>query len=471
MTLVVDGLRVQAGGAPLVRGVSFEAQPGVPFTVIGETGSGKTLVADSIMGTLAPELVASGRVVLGGQAFGAEDRAGRQALWGRQVAMLPQEPWLALDPVMRAGDQVAEVHRFVRGRDRDGAAADAQAGLGAVGLAEAASKFSFRLSGGMAQRVAFAATTATGAPVLLADEPTKGLDAALRDTVGALLRSVCDRGGVLLTITHDLALARALGGRVAVMLDGAVVEEGEAAQVLSRPGHEYTRRLLGAEPSAWPRRAAPPPGKPVLRAEGVGLSLGGARLFDGLDLTVRAGEWIAVTGRSGSGKTSLGNVLLGLRAPDAGRVLRARGLGRTALQKIYQDPQASFAPQRTLRQSLGDVARAHGLPGDAGADTLARLRVPPGVLDRRPGQVSGGELQRVALARVLMLRPALIFADEPTSRLDPVSQQDTFGLMGEACAAMGCAVLLVTHDAALAGAVAGRVVALDRAEGVRAAAE
>ena len=330
-----------------------------------------------------------------------------------------------------------------------------------MGLPDAGKTFSFRLSGGMAQRVAFAATTAAGAPVLLADEPTKGLDAGLRDTVGALLRSVAEAGGVLLTITHDITLARALGGRIAVMLDGAMIEEGDAEQVLARPAHAYTRRLLGAEPSAWPRRAATVPGVPVLRAEGVGLSLGGARLFDGLDLTVHAGEWIAVSGRSGSGKTSLGNVLLGLRAPDTGRVMRARGLGRTALQKIYQDPVASFAPNRTLRLALRDVSRRHGLPDDAAGPVLARLRVPPGVLDRVPGQVSGGELQRVALARVLMLRPAIIFADEPTSRLDPVSQQDTVALMHDACAATGCAVLLVTHEAALAAAAADRVVALD----------
>ena len=462
-SLRVDRLEVRAGPAALVRGLSFEAKPGVPFTIIGETGSGKTLVADSIMGTLARELTASGRVVIGDAAYAADDRLGRRALWGRRLAMLPQEPWLALDPVMRTADQVAEVHRFVRGRDRDAANRAAAADLGQVGLSAAGSKFAFQLSGGMAQRVAFAATTATEAPLLLADEPTKGLDAALRDTVGALLLSVSGAGGVLLTITHDIALARALGGRIAVMLEGAIVEEGEATQVLTRPAHVYTRRLLLAEPSSWPRRPLRPPGAPVLRGEGISLALGGAALFDGLDLEARAGEWIAVTGPSGSGKTSLGNVLLGLRAPDRGRVLRSRSLHRLGLQKIYQDPVASFAPQRSLRLSLSDVARRHSLPATVAERALSRLRVPLPLLDRVPSQVSGGELQRIALARVLMLRPAVIFADEPTSRLDPISQQETFELMQEACAETGCAVLLVTHDATLAAAVSDRTITLDRA--------
>ena len=455
----IDGLVVRAGSVPLLRGVSITVRAGEPFTLIGETGSGKTLVADALMGTLAPELGADGRVVIGDDVFAAADREGRRALWGRRVSMLPQEPWLALDPLMRSADQIAEVHRFLGGADRPAAMARAHDDLERFGLRRADRRFPFQLSGGMAQRVAFAAATASGASVLIADEPTKGLDAGLRTQIGALLRSIADSGAVLLTITHDMTLARALGGQVAVMLDGAIVEQGRADTVLTRPTQDYTRRLLAADPSSWPQRHARPPGKAILRGERLGLSLGGAKLFDGLDIEVRAGEWLAISGGSGSGKTSLGNVLLGLRAPDTGRVLRPAHVTPIRYQKVYQDPVASFPPERALGAALNDVARRHHLPTSTAEDLLRRLGV-AGLMDRMPAQVSGGELQRIALARVLMLRPALLFADEPTSRLDPISQQETMAIVHDACADAGCAVLLVTHDQALARATSDRVIAL-----------
>ena len=458
--LRVEDLRVSAGGTALVRGVTLRARAGRPLSIIGETGSGKTLVAQAVMGTLDPGLVGSGRITLAGGVSDAGEPRPRRQLWGRGVAMLPQEPWLSLDPLRRAPVHVEEVHRLVRGLDRPAAGAAAAADLAGLGLAGAGSRYPFQISGGMAQRVAIAATRATGAPVLLADEPTKGLDVALRDTVAGLLLDHAAGGGVLLTITHDIGLVRRLGGDLAVMLDGVVVEQGAVAEVLEAPAHEYTRRLLAAEPGAWPARAAVPGGAPVVRAQDVSVALGGRPVLVGFSAEIRAGEWVAVSGPSGVGKTTLGDVLLGLRAPDAGVVQRAAGLSRHAFQKIYQDPVASFAPDRKLRAAMTETARLHGRPDAEWLEVLERLRVPASLLDRSPAEVSGGELQRLALARALLVRPALLFADEPTSRLDPVSQQATIGLMREACRASNCAVLLVTHDPALAASAADRVVML-----------
>lgn len=172
---------------------------------------------------------------------------------------------------------------------------------------------------------------------------------------------------------------------------------------------------------------------------------------------------VAITGESGAGKTTFGNLLLGLSKPDAGTVTRAPGLARTAFQKLYQDPAAAFAPTVALRAALADVLALHRLRWDAVAPLLARLRLGEHLLDRLPSQVSGGELQRFALARVLLLKPALIFADEPTSRLDPITQQETLALLLEAAADSGCAVLLVTHDAEIARAVAQRCISLQAA--------
>lgn len=458
--LVIEDLHVGVGGAALLRGVSLALRPGVPLTILGETGSGKSLVVEAAMGTLAPELEATGRITLGDATSAAGDRAARRPLWGGGIALLPQEPWLALDPTMRALPQVAAGHRFVRGLGRRKATARAREDLAALGLAGAARRFPHQLSGGMAQRVAVAAARAGGAPLLLADEPTKGLDAELRAAVVELLRDGVRAGGSLLCITHDVAVARALGGEVLVMLEGAVVERGPAAQVLGAPAHAYTRRLLAAEPEAWPEAEATAPGAEILSARDLAAERGGRRLFAGLELAVRAGEWVAVTGPSGCGKTTLGNLLLGLLRPAAGEVRRREGLARTRYQKLYQDPVATFAPRLPLRIALAETAALHGVAWAELAATLARLRVPDPLLDRRPDQVSGGELQRIALARALLADPVFLFADEPTSRLDPITQQETMAVLREVSRERGLAVLLVTHDQAMARKLAARHIRL-----------
>src|SRR5262249_11317897 len=178
---------------------------------------------------------------------------------------------------------------------------------------------------------------------------TKGLDAALCGEVVALLRAEVERGAALITITHDIAVARGLGGEVAVMLDGRIIEHGPAERVLVAPSHDYTRRLLAADPAAWPERAAAKGGDVVLAAEGLAKALGGRTLFHGLDLRIHSGQTVAITGPSGCGKTTLGNLLLGLMPADAGTVARAPGKPAVAYQKIYQDPPAAFAPRATLR--------------------------------------------------------------------------------------------------------------------------
>ncbi|WP_043361445.1 ABC transporter ATP-binding protein [Belnapia sp. F-4-1] len=461
--LTFVGLQVtSADGTALVRGVDAEARPGQPLTLLGETGSGKSLVLAAAMGSLAPGLRARGRVMLDRTEMLSATHSARRALWGRRLATLPQEPWLALDPTMRALGQVAEVYRLVRGMPAAASELEARARLAELGLGASAAHYPFQLSGGMAQRLALAILRASETPVLLADEPTKGLDADRRDEAGARLRAEADRGHTVVCVTHDVAIARALGGEVAVMLEGRVVERGPAETVLQHPSHGYTRRLLEAEPARWP--ALPPRPAPrrevAVAAEGVRRSFGRRLVLRGIDLCVLRGEIVAVTGPSGCGKTTLGDVLLGLLRPDAGVVRRLSGVAPWRFGKLYQDPPSAFAPHQTMRQALRDVARRHGLSWAAIAALLERLRLGPLLLDRRPEALSGGELQRFALARVLALDPVFLFADEPTSRLDPITQGEVSTLLGELAAERGLAVLLVTHDAALAAKLADRVVQL-----------
>lgn len=457
--LTVEDLTVVSTDA-ILRPTGLTLRAGRPLTILGQTGSGKSLLAQAIMGVLPDGLTAAGRVLLDGRDLLAMPAGERRALWGRTIGLLPQEPWLALDPTMRAGAQVAETHRLVAGRTAADADAAARADLAHLGLADAFGKLPGELSGGMAQRVAFAAARAGRARIVIADEPTKGLDADRRDDAVALLLREVEEGGGLLTITHDVAVARQLGGDVLVMREGEVVEQGPAEEVLRAPRSAYARDLLAAEPSSWPKLPPRPAGDVVLRAEGLAKARGGKPLFDGLDLEIRAGEIVGVGGPSGCGKSTLGGLLLGLVQPDRGSVWRKPGIGRHRFQKLYQDPPAAFPPHASLRQTLSDLVRLHRLDWSEVDWLMDRLRLSPALLDRRPREVSGGELQRLALLRVLLLDPVFLFADEPTSRLDLVTQQETVALLTGIARNRGCAVLLVSHDRGLLDRTADRRIAL-----------
>ncbi len=456
--LSVSALAVESAEGHIVSNISFSIGRGRPLTLLGESGSGKSLVAQAIMGSLPPELRATGKVLLDGNDLLAASRAERRRRWGREISLLPQEPWLALDPTMRVAGQVAEVHRYVKGRDTRRSRQLAAANLAEVDLSGTGRLYPFQMSGGMAQRVAIAIAHAAGCDLLIADEPTKGLDAALRDSVAARLRQEVENGRLLLTITHDVAVARALGGTVGVMLNGELIECGPAERLLAGPTHDYSRALIAADPESWNRQASTTPGGVVLAGNGLAKAFGESSLFADLDIEIRTGEIVAIVGPSGCGKTTLGNILLGLVKPDSGSVERRNDLPALRYQKLYQDPPSVFAPHQPIRKALADLARLHGRTWAEVERLVSRLRLQLPLLDRLPGQISGGELQRFALVRALLLEPVFLFADEATSRLDPVSQKQVVEFLLEIVREPGLGVLLVTHDRHLAERISNRVI-------------
>lgn len=459
--LKAEDMSVRDGKTTLLAPLSLHLDPGEPLVVLGETGSGKSLMAQALMGTLPPGLDARGRVAIGARLLNAGAPGQFRALWGREIGVLPQEPWLSLDPLMRARGQVAEAHALVRGLQRAKARARAETDLATLGLDGAGARYPHELSGGMAQRVAIAAARAGGARIVIADEPTKGLDVARRDDVATLLLSGMGEGGGLLVITHDLALARRIGGRLIVLRAGEVVEGGTTEQVFTAPREAYTRALLAADPEGWtPRCAKVRDGPSVVQAEGLAVARGGRTLFKGVSLAIASGGIFGVTGPSGCGKSTLGDALLGLVEPVKGRIARRPGEGPHAFQKLYQDPVAAFPRKRSLGRTISDaLALAGGRTHDVDA-MLDRLGLDPGLLARRPGAVSGGELQRLSLLRVLLRRPSFIFADEPTSRLDPITQARVIALLTETAERDGVALMLVSHDKALIRNTADVVLAL-----------
>ena len=458
--LEVRNLTVASGQGRLLGPVSFILPAGGAMVIMGETGAGKSLLAQSIMGALPEPLHGTGEVLLEERRIDTLSAAEREALWGRAITLLPQEPWLALDPLMTTFRQVCETHRLVAGRSTDEAYARTRQDFETLGLEEAEQRRPGQLSGGMGQRVAFAAAGAGGARLLLADEPTKGLDRSRANTIIRLLKRTPETGGALLVVTHDIAVARAIGGRILVLRNGTCVERGLTGDVLASPRHDYTRELIASDPENWPGTAGTAPGATVLEAKGIAAGRGKDRLIEGFDLVLGEGERIALTGPSGIGKTTLLDTLAGLLPPLAGTVRRGAAVGRTGVQKIYQDPPAAFPRFVSLGVGLRDVAALHGVAWEDLRRLLERLRVDEALLHRRPEAVSGGELQRIAIARALAIKPSVLLADEPTSRLDPITQKETMALLAEVAEAAGTAVALVTHQATLARNWAMRTLAL-----------
>jgi len=456
--LEVRNLNVSSRQKSLLGPVNFTVAAGDALVIMGETGAGKSLIAQVVMGNLPDELSASGEIVLHGERVDTLKRNERQKSWGRQIALLPQEPWLALDPLMRSVRQVSETYQLTAGYSRRDARNLAKESFRSLELVGAEQMRPGELSGGMCQRVAFAAALAGNAPVVLADEPTKGLDRLRSNQVVDLLNQTRKDGGTLLVITHEVSVARAVGGQMVVLKDGVCMESGNTADVLSQPRHPYTLQLIAADPSKWPPVDRKPGSETVLSAHGLDVGHGHKRLIKSFDLDLLRQERLAITGPSGVGKTTLLDTLAGLTRPLRGEVRRGETVASTGIQKIYQDPPAAFAPKVSLSTSLKDVARLHKVAWSEITQLLDVLSVDQSILARRPDQVSGGELQRVAVARALAVKPAVLLADEPTSRLDPITQMQTMRLLATASAAANSAVVLVTHDPELASNWSSRII-------------
>ncbi len=468
MALTITNLWVRdRQGNALVKGVSLAVPRNGVLTLIGETGSGKSLIAQAVFGLLSPELAASGTITIAGhRPIEAGNPRALARLWREQIMLIPQEPSLALDPTMKVRRQMALAGL---------ADAAINPALSAFDLpASTGQSFPFALSGGMAQRVLIATALGVGAPVIIADEPTKGLDTdRVTQTIDAL-RQLAGAGRTLLVITHERRVAEELPGELAIIRDGAIIERGESVHILEAPESDYARIWLDADPRHWPRchRCCD---MERLTLSAHGLSFGWPQqppLFENLDLHLPKGGVLAVSGPSGSGKSTLGDVLLGLRRPRMGSVewggidivassAAIRPL-RQRYQKLHQDPIKAFLPHLALMRQFKALEAVK--PGLSVARDLPplldRLRVKPSLLNRLPGEISGGEAQRLALARILLLDPFAIIADEPTSRLDPVVQRETMLLLRELVDENGLGLVLISHDLALLRSLADETIDL-----------
>jgi len=494
--LLLQGLQVEyrAGSraVPAVRGVDLAIAPGETVAVVGESGSGKSTTAHALLGLLPPTArVTGGTATLDGDELLAASPRQRRQLLGRRVGFVPQDPMVALNPVVRVGDQVAEVLRVHGLADRAEATERAVEALVRAGLdrPEArAQQYPHELSGGMRQRVLIAAAIALEPELIIADEPTSALDVTVQRTILDRIAELSARSGTgVLLITHDLGVAAQRADRIVVMRQGVVVEAASAAQLVEAPEHPYTRELLAAAPGltsrvlAAPRPAAAVGNGPLLELCGVRKDYSlprdeGHRVLRavaGVDLEVGRAETLGLVGESGSGKSTTARLAARLIEPTTGTVAfegeeisgvrgeRLRRL-RRRFQLIYQNPYASLDPRRTVGESVAEPLRAFGVASRADRlsrvdELLDRVALPQQTRDRRPAELSGGQRQRVAIARALALRPALVICDEPVSALDVSVQARILELLVGLQRDLGLSYLFISHDLAVVRQIAHRV--------------
>ena len=482
----------QDGEVRAVRHVSLDIDRSETVALVGESGSGKSVTALSILQLLPypPAHHPGGSITFQGQEMVGASEAALRRVRGNRIAMVFQEPMTSLNPLHTIEKQVNEVLFVHKGLGRAAAHARTVELLRVVGLPDAERRlgaYPHQLSGGERQRVMIAMALANAPDLLIADEPTTALDVTIQAQILSLLKNLKLKFGMaLLLITHDLAIVRKMADRVCVMTNGEIVEAGATSEIFERPRHDYTRKLLAAEPKGRPN-AAPADAPVIMTAEDVkvwfpirsGLlrrTTGWVTAVDGIGVTVREGHTVGVVGESGSGKTTLGLALLRLQKSEGrirfgGREIQGLSSGelrplRRQMQIVFQDPYGSLSPRLSVAQIIEEGLRVHRLGASAAArramidEVLVEVGLDPATRERYPHEFSGGQRQRIAIARALVLRPRFIVLDEPTSALDMSVQAQIVDLLRELQARHTLAYLFISHDLRVVRALSDEVIVM-----------
>ena len=486
-----------ADRAYAVEDVSFTLEKGEILCIVGESGSGKSMSANALMGLLPEGVTATkGRISFQDQDILTLSEREMISLRGREMAMIFQEPLSALNPLMRIGDQIAEVfeaHGLLTPSERRKRALELLHEVGLPDPETTIRAYPFQLSGGQRQRVVIAIALALEPKILIADEPTTALDvttqAQILDLIEALRQK---RGMAVLFITHDFGVVADIADRVIVMQTGKVVESGLADTVLLNPKHPYTRALLDAIPSLAFREENNAPGreKPILSVRDLSMTFTShtsgifvkprrVKAVQNVSFDLFKGETIGVVGESGSGKSTLGRCLVRLLSPQKGVVeiggqdistIKGAPLQkhRRRIQMVFQDPYSSLNPRARIRTILTDGLIAYGASKqearDRAQELLTLVGLDPSALDRFPHEFSGGQRQRIGIARALALEPEVIVADEAVSALDVSIQAQILDLFADLKERLNLSVLFITHDLRVAAQVCDRIIVMQRGE-------
>ena len=485
---------------PAVRDVSFHVHRGEILGIVGESGSGKSVACRAMLGLLPKAARVGGTIRFDGLDLGALSTAAMTRVRGRDIAMIFQNPSSHLDPLMTIGAHIAEPLRLHLGQSKAAARRAAIRKLEDVHIREPEQRvdsYPHELSGGMKQRAMIASAMACEPRLLLADEPTTALDVTVQARILALLKELnVSHDLSIVLISHDLGVISEVCDRVVVMRHGKVVEQGPTRDIIERPSQPYTRLLIESQPSRRRPAVAAAPAEPHATApllsvrdlevefrtdRGLinllrGTAARTTRAVDRVSFDVRAGESFAIVGESGSGKSTIARALARLNTPSGGSVrfdgqevlpLTGESLRRyrRAVQMVFQSPYDALNPRLRVGDAIREPLVRHGLAsGNEAAREVERLmtmvELPAELAQRRPHELSGGQCQRVGIARALALSPRLVIADEITSALDVTIQAQILDLLHRLRQSQGLTMIYISHDLAVVRAFCDRVAVL-----------
>jgi peptide/nickel transport system ATP-binding protein len=512
------------GTVQAVKAIDVSVAKGETVAIVGESGSGKSVTSYAVVRILdRAGKVAEGSISFSGVDLVAASEAQMRDIRGREISMIFQNPRAALNPIRKVGKQIEDVLLEHVQATRATAWEKAIEALARVRIARPEERYDaypFELSGGMCQRVVIALALACQPQLLIADEPTTGLDVTTQKAVMDLIVELTrERGMSTILITHDLGLAAAYCDKVVVMEKGNVVETAQASEIFRNPQHPYTRKLMQATPrigmslrdllpeaqkgpASQPVSAKPvpvPDAAPLMRVENLVKEYprpqGGSflaklmgkaeepkapfRAVDGISFSVARGETLGLVGESGCGKSTTSMMITRLIDKTSGSILFdgtdigaipakqfAASAHRRRIQMVFQDPTDSLNPRFTAERAIADpILRMGGISGRdalrARCEELARLvGLPVELIDRFPHQLSGGQKARVGIARAIALDPDLVILDEPTAALDVSVQAVVLNLLQELKERLGMSYLFVSHDLNVVRLLCDRVIVM-----------
>ena len=472
--------------------VSFDINSGETLALVGESGSGKSVTALSILKLLSYPMAShpSGEILFDNKDLMKLDEKSLQKVRGKDIAMIFQEPMTSLNPLHTVERQVSEVMKVHEGMSDKDARQRTIELLTQVGIREPEkrlSSFPHQLSGGQRQRVMIAMALANNPKLLIADEPTTALDVTVQAQILELLEKLKqERSMSMLFITHNLGIVRKFADRVCVMTGGKIVETGKTADIFNHPQHDYTKKLLAAEPKGNPPKAdknAPV----VMEGEKVRVwfpvkkgffrrTVDYIKAVNDIDVTIREGQTLGVVGESGSGKTTLGLALTRMISSQGHIRFNGKDIEhfsfkqmrplRRHIQIVFQDPFGSLSPRMSVGEIIAEGLLIHekNLNYEERDERVVRaleeVDLDPETRNRYPHEFSGGQRQRIAIARAMVLNPRFVMLDEPTSALDMSVQAQVVDLLRTLQQKHNLAYLFISHDLKVVKALANDLIVM-----------